>query len=66
MLKNLKCIECSSINKILYPDHRIPPLDPYPCLCSGCHISSVEEHIEVLQEDIDNFKEALLIAKQRL
>lgn len=63
MLKNLKCIECSSMNKKLFEDVRSPPLDIGDCLCSECHITACEQHIEELEEQIDLTKEQIQQAR---
>jgi len=56
MPKFLKCIECSSMNDQLFEDLRIPPLDTDNCLCKKCFIAACEEHIEILEEEIETVK----------
>lgn len=64
MVKNLKCIECSSMNEKLYPDLREPPLDTDNCLCSDCCVVACETHIEILEEEIDLVKEQIKLAQE--
>ena len=54
MPKNLKCIECSSLNETLYDDVRTPPIDIYPCFCTVCASAAIDERMEELQEELSN------------
>ncbi len=54
MLKNLKCIECGSMNAVLHTDPRNPPLDEFDCLCADCTYTAISVCIQELEAHIES------------